>query len=67
MERPMHGGLEVLEPSRRFERQGERYLSLATNEADPEYQRLWCMLALEAVRIAANMRKPLSETDTKVS
>jgi hypothetical protein len=55
----MHGGMEVLEPSQQFERQGERYLSLATNEADPEYQRLWRILALEAVRIAASMRKPL--------
>jgi len=55
----MHGATEVLEPSRRFERQGERYLTLAAREVDPEYQRLWHVLALEAVRIAANMRKPV--------
>lgn len=52
----MHGGgVDVLEPSEKFENQGFR-LTLATDETDPEYQRVWRALALEAIRIAAGLR-----------
>ena len=54
----MHGGMDVLdEPSRQLLKQAEDCLDRAMEAADSEYQRLWHTLALDCLRIAANIRE----------